>query len=381
MWWMYAVLREAALAARFVYNFFAKSKLRPNQTLRRSEDGIIPTLGCLICVSITNLGPIEYAKLSFWWVAKHRELATRLRPCYTRPLPYVNAEWRQGHSTSVNYCETWCPQRPPRIPFRECDLHLQGGRLLRAGEAADIEGAVEEWAALLSVNNRLPNSIYHPRLPRPALRRVRRHDLRRPLSALACRVFRMVLLCEPDDDGMGVVTLALGAGAAAGMTLASVHFARRSLEDDEDGYEEEDDGEMGMRPHMPGPTRITIRARRVIQSFGLSLCFNSACTLQAHIQTVWHEILSVSRDLHLAPICPSYQHVLVLDRALQMYAIYIIGSGQEADEAIVVENKAKLEGPSMSTRSFSAHDPHCTYAYVACVLGASVTYQVDWATS
>ncbi|KZP14214.1 hypothetical protein FIBSPDRAFT_868445 [Athelia psychrophila] len=67
-------------------------------------------------------------------------------------------------------------------------------------------------------------------------------------SALACRVFRMMLLCEPDDDGIAVVTLALGAGAAAGMMLASVHFARRSLEDDEDGYEEEDDGEMGMRP-------------------------------------------------------------------------------------------------------------------------------------
>ncbi|KZP20604.1 hypothetical protein FIBSPDRAFT_861348 [Athelia psychrophila] len=69
-------------------------------------------------------------------------------------------------------------------------------------------------------------------------------------SALACRVFRMVLLCEPDDDGMGVVTLALG-GAEGGMTLASVQFARRSYGDDgdgEDGYEEADDGEMGMRP-------------------------------------------------------------------------------------------------------------------------------------
>ncbi|KZP32754.1 hypothetical protein FIBSPDRAFT_848007 [Athelia psychrophila] len=67
-------------------------------------------------------------------------------------------------------------------------------------------------------------------------------------SALTCRVFRIVLLCKPDDDRMGVVTLSLGAGAAGGMTLASVHFARRSLEDNEDGYEEEDDGEMGMRP-------------------------------------------------------------------------------------------------------------------------------------
>ncbi|KZP20613.1 hypothetical protein FIBSPDRAFT_532294 [Athelia psychrophila] len=59
-------------------------------------------------------------------------------------------------------------------------------------------------------------------------------------SALACRVFHMVLLCETDDDGgMGVVTLGMDAGVAGAMTLASAQFARR-LGDEEDGYEDDD---------------------------------------------------------------------------------------------------------------------------------------------
>lgn len=66
-------------------------------------------------------------------------------------------------------------------------------------------------------------------------------------SALACKVFRMVLLCETvvDDGGVGggeMGTLGMG---GAGMTLGTVQFARRS------SVNEEDVG-MGM-----GPVRTT----------------------------------------------------------------------------------------------------------------------------
>ncbi|KZP32755.1 hypothetical protein FIBSPDRAFT_433328 [Athelia psychrophila] len=72
--------------------------------------------------------------------------------------------------------------------------------------------------------------------------------------------------------------------------------------------------------HHSRTTRDSVfRAIALLQFYWHALLF-----LLAHIQTIWHEILSVSRDLHFAPMCPSYQHVLVFDRALQMYAICIL---------------------------------------------------------
>ncbi|KZP20605.1 hypothetical protein FIBSPDRAFT_532225 [Athelia psychrophila] len=92
---------------------------------------------------------------------------------------------------------------------------------------------------------------------------------------------------------------------------------------------------------MPRPARITSRARTKSQSAGLSQSLLQLCLpaskvclasrlpapllfFPAQIQTVWHEILWVSRDLHLAPMRSSYQRVLAPDRALRMRAICVL---------------------------------------------------------
>ncbi|KZP22447.1 hypothetical protein FIBSPDRAFT_890335 [Athelia psychrophila] len=119
-------------------------------------------------------------------------------------------------------------------------------------------------------------------------------------STRACRVFRMMLLCEMDD--VGLVTLSMGAGAAGGMTMASVQYARRSFGEGEEEDEEEDDGEDG---EMGSGIRPLRTVRRVVRcwccrfwyysahakarahhgsramrdsAFGLAFCFNSAWT-------------------------------------------------------------------------------------------------------
>ncbi|KZP14234.1 hypothetical protein FIBSPDRAFT_1048888 [Athelia psychrophila] len=259
----------------------------------------IPTLGYLICVSITNLGilppvlPIEYAKLSFWWVASTANsflFFIRVRAVFAHsrtiqalfcllllviaisPTSQFYNTTIPCHYTSVNYCDTWSPLSliPNAAVLLNDTLVCIFISKRVYGNATYTSRGTAFWervkqlcnsAGLFRISRVLLRSglLYYGLTIGFQIASTTHVFLGLPYaefvgmiyvglsSALACRVFRMVLLCEPDDDGMGVVTLALG-GAAGGMTLASVQFARRSYEDGEDGYEEDDDGEMGMRP-------------------------------------------------------------------------------------------------------------------------------------